>query len=229
LVAISSPGISQLQYTLIGRVRYEGVATGSYLEMWNHFPDGGFYFTRTLGTMGPMRRLDGDSPWRDFSLPFFSSSETGVPSRLVVNLVLNGPGTVELSPIQLVEYDSPGALQNAAHGDGWWGQRGGAIFGAVGGTALGILGGLIGTLAGLGLARRLVLGLMWMVLVLGCCSALTGLGAVLMRQPYHVFYPLLLTGIISVAVFGPLLFVIRRRYEQNELRRVAAMDIAAEA
>ncbi len=224
LFAVSSPGISQLQYAITGRIRYTGVADGSCLEMWNHFPDGSFYFTRTLAEAGPMQKLAGDSPWRDFSLPFFSSPEAGVPARLVVNLVFTGPGTVELSPVRLIEYESAGALQNAFNRDGWWGWQVGVILGAGGGTLLGLIGAAIGVLCGFGLARRFVLAMMTTVFVAGCVSLVAGLLALVQLQPYHVFYPLLLLGIISVAVIGPLLFAVRRRYEQQELRRVAAPD-----
>jgi hypothetical protein len=227
LFAVSSPGIRQLQYAMLGQVRTTDVADGSYLEMWSHFADGEAFFTRTLGDVGPMQKLEGSSSWRRFSLPFRSSPETGVPSRLVVNLVLTGPGTVELSPLRLVEYADAEALQQAGHEGGWWNWRTGAVFGTAGGILLGIVGASIGILSGLGVAQRLVLGSLLSVYAAGCLASIAGLAAVVGGQPYHVFYPLLLLGIIAVAVAGPLLPVVRRRYAQRELRRIAALDVDA--
>jgi hypothetical protein len=100
LVTIEQPGIIAMRYALRGRVRYEDVAAGSYLEMWNHLPEGTF-FTRSMDLTGPMGRLEGTSAWRDFVLPF---NRTGAlpPQKLVFNLVMAGPGTVEIGPVTLV-------------------------------------------------------------------------------------------------------------------------------
>ena len=48
-----------------------------------------------------MGRLDGSSPWRDFVLPFFNQEGGEPPDKLVFNLVLTGPGTVEIGPLSL--------------------------------------------------------------------------------------------------------------------------------
>ena len=57
LFALPDPGITTTQYALTGTVSYEGVTGTGYLEMWNHFPGGGMFFSRTLGQSGPMGRL----------------------------------------------------------------------------------------------------------------------------------------------------------------------------
>jgi len=214
LLVLEDPGVSSIRYALEGQVQYRGVEGISYLETWNHFSNGSAYFTRTLADSGPMGNIRGSSDWREFSLPFTSNRELGPPTRIELNVVFAGRGTVELSPIRVVQHAEP-----------WWSWQIGVVIGAGGGTLLGILGGLIGTLAGLGKARPLVLASMRAMFLLGTAGAVAGLAAVFLAQPFYVHLPLLLIGFVCVAVAGPLFFVLRRRYEQLELRKMASLDV----
>jgi hypothetical protein len=45
-----------------------------------------------------------------------------------------------------------------------------------------------------------------------------------MAQPYAVYYPLLLLGVIIVAVMAMLRRTLSARYEQLELKRMQSMD-----
>jgi len=218
VLVLDKPRVSSIRYALSGQIRYEDVEGISYLETWNHFSNGGAYFTRTLADSGPMGNIRGSSGWREFSLPFHRTRDVGPPTKIVLNVVLAGRGTVELSPIQVVQLAGP-----------WWGWQIGVVIGAGGGTLLGLLGALIGTLAGLGKARRLVLGSTQTMFILGLVGAAAGIAGVFFAQPFYVHLPLLLIGVICVAVAGPLIFVLRRRYEQIELRRMAAMDVVPPA
>ena len=56
-------------------------------------------------------------------------------------------------------------------------------------------------------------------------SLIFGLIAVTLGQPYGVYYPLLLGGIILTGVCGGNLPGLLRRYQQAELRKMAAMDV----
>jgi hypothetical protein len=112
LVTIERPAIRTSRYAIRGRVKYEGLTAGGYLEMWNHLPEGAF-FSRTLDQIGPMQRLVGSSGWRPFVLPFFNRDGGSPPQRLVLNLVLAGAGTVELGPLELVQF---GATENPLGG-----------------------------------------------------------------------------------------------------------------
>jgi hypothetical protein len=103
LVTIERPAIRMTRYAIRGRVKYDNVAPGSYLEMWNHLPEGAF-FTRTLSAGGPMGRLDGSSGWRTFVLPFTNREGGAPPQKLVVNIVMQGAGTVEIGPLELVQF-----------------------------------------------------------------------------------------------------------------------------
>ena len=223
ILQLDRPGVTAAQYALVGRVRYENVATASYLEMWNHFPGGKRFFTRTLADSGPLGSLQGSSEWRPFWLPFKVLREQAGPEKLEVNLVLAGKGTVYLGPLRLVQCTGP--MDPPGVAGQWWGERTGGWVGGLGGGLIGILGGLIGTLAGLGKARRLVLGLTAALLALGVVGLAAGLLALSLSQPYAVYYPLLLGGGICSVVIGACLPVARRRYRQIELRKMAAMDI----
>ena len=106
----------------------------------------------------------------------------------------------------------------------WWSERDAGLIGGIYGVTVGLLGGLIGILAGFGKARRFVLTLRASLLGLGVISLITGVIALAIGQPYAVYYPLLLVGIVLTAVLGSTWPILRRGYEQRELQRMAAMD-----
>lgn len=220
LATVEHPPIRTAQYALRGRVKYEGVAAGSYLEMWSHLPDGAF-FSRTLDRNGSMGRLDGSSGWRPFILPFFNREGAPPPEKLVFNLVLAGPGTVEIGPVQLVEFAAGDAVVAS---DGWWTGRQAGILGAVLGSALGMLGAVVGWLGSAGRNRRFVLGALTAMAWLGIGALLLGVLAFARGQPYEVYYPLALVGALGTALGFSLPRSLTRRYEELELRRMQAFD-----
>jgi hypothetical protein len=218
---LDRPPVAGPRYAVTGQVRYDAVEAPSYLEMWNLFPNGGQYFTRTLGESGAMQKLVGSSGWRSFALPF-DATGAPPPNRLVLNVVLAGRGRVELGPLTLVDQgagraDGPGAA---------WTDRAGGLIGGLGGALIGCLGALVGVLTSLGRARRLAMALTLGLIVVGAISLVGGLIALAGAQPYAVFYPLLLIGVLSSAVPLGLLPTIRRRYAEIELRMMRAHDIA---
>jgi len=102
-----------------------------------------------------------------------------------------------------------------------WAWLPGTLLGIIGGT----LGGLAGWLAPRGKAKGLILGSFG--LLIGICAVLliAGVVALLVGQPYHVWYGLGLTGVIGVLVFGLNTPQILRRYRQAEVRRMTAQDL----
>jgi hypothetical protein len=53
---------------------------------------------------------------------------------------------------------------------------------------------------------------------------LGGVLALVLGQPYAVYYPLLLEGTVLTAVCGGIWPALRQGYEQRELRRMVAID-----
>jgi hypothetical protein len=107
-------------------------------------------------------------------------------------------------------------------------ERFGSLYGGIGGAVLGILGGVFGSFgsqaAQSGRHRSLVLGGMTIVALACMLSLFAGLMALLFGQPYGIWYPLGLIGLIGSVVFFGLLPVMRKRYAEAEGRR---MDAAA--
>ena len=223
LVTIEHPQVPTPGYAVLGEVRYQGVEGQGYLEMWSVFPNGERFFSRTLATEGALAALHGESSWRRFELPFYLSGTTQTPSRLEINLVLPGRGTVWLGPMRLERSSAPAG---GARG-GWWSERFGSLAGAILGSLFGVLGALIGVLGGRGRARRLVLLLLVGMVAVGGSLALVGVVAAWSSQPRYVWYPLLLVGGISAVVGLVVLPGVRRRYAADELRRIEAMDSGA--
>jgi hypothetical protein len=217
VLSLAAPAITQPAYALEGMVAYRGVEGDGYLELWNHFPDGHAYFSRTLAKDGPLGLLRGTSDWRLFHLPFYVRNAQGWstdrPSLLELNIVLPARGTVSLGPIRLVDID-PATLDPVVRRltTAWWtppiGNRIGTVTGILGGLA----GVLIGVLGGRGRAPRLVMGLLTAMLVIGILCLAVAIGAITARQPYHVWYPLLLPGVILTAVSATLSPRLRRHY-----------------
>ena len=213
LLTIAPPPFAAQQYALSGEVRYENVRGDGYLEMWNYFPPAkpglpeDKYFSRTLGENGAMGKISGTSGWRDFMLPFDRSGSASGPTKLQVNLILPGRGTVYLGPMKLTtmaKTKSPGA---ASHSDSWWSDRSAAMFGACGGVIIGGLGGMIGLLGALGKGRRFAMVTLALMTVAGFALLTAGIIAVALQQPYAVWYPLILGGIILTAISPGLLWL----------------------
>jgi hypothetical protein len=221
LVTIDHPGVTAPGYVIVGQVRYLGVEGQGYFEMWSVFPNGQRLFSRTLAADGALAALHGESSWRGFALPFSLSDTDGTPTRLEINLVLPGRGTVWLGPMRLERVASQaGGVRGA-----WWSVRFGSLAGAVLGSLGGVVGALIGVLGGLGRARRLVLSLLVGMVGVGGSLALLGAAAAWSSQPRYVWYPLLMIGGLAAVVGFVILPAVRRRYAADELRRIAAMDV----
>jgi hypothetical protein len=102
----------------------------------------------------------------------------------------------------------------------------GAYYGAIGGTVVGLSGAAIGTFAGVlaprGRGRRWVLGAMLVIVILGIAQLALGIAALSSGQPYGVWYPPALIGLMSAVIFGSLFPVVRKRYAEAERRRLEA-------
>lgn len=223
LLRLTDPGITGAHYAISGQVRYESVPGDSYLEMWNVMPGGGRFFSRTLGSMGPSRTLNGSSDWRLFLLPAYLQDSPERPQALELNLALFGPATVEIGPLTLTQL-APGENAADVAAGAWWSTRIGALLGAFGGSGLGVVAAVLGILIGTGRARPLVTAFGITLLAAGLAALAFGVVAYVGDQPYPVYYPLLLLGGLTAAVMFVLLVVQAGRYRQLEMRRMRAMD-----
>ena len=101
-------------------------------------------------------------------------------------------------------------------------NRFGALFGAIvgggGGTLAGLLGALTGWLAPKGKAKPLIVGGFIFFIAIGVILLFVGIWALASGQPYGIWYPFLLCGIIFTVVCGALLPVILKRYSEAEKR-----------
>jgi hypothetical protein len=59
---------------------------------------------------------------------------------------------------------------------------------------------------------------------LGGLSAAAGLVALGLKQPYEVWFPLLLLGVLLLAIVPVRLKQFQRHYHELELRRMTALD-----
>lgn len=223
LTTIENPPITKQNFALNGWIQHKGVEGTGYLEMWTVFADGSHYFSRTLGQFGPMKSLSGDSEWREIALPFQLSNDPNAPkpSKLIVNVVLPGAGEVTVSDLALTEADN---ITAAITPGAWWSDRTAGLVGGIGGSLLGLLGAAIGTLAGLGFGRRLVVPLLIAMTALGGVLLTAGIVAVSLGQPYGVYYPLLLSGCLCGMLGAIGLVITRQRFAQLEMRRMQALD-----
>ena len=106
----------------------------------------------------------------------------------------------------------------------WWGRNTQIWGGSLGGCFVGLMGAVLGIFGGLVKARRFVLGLMKGMIVAGAVSLVVGVIALVKSQPWGVYYPLLLWGLLSTTLFAGNFRSVRRRYEQKELRKMESMD-----
>jgi len=225
VLTIVQPKITTDFYAVTGEVRYDNVEGDGFLEMWSHFGETAAYFSRTLGAAGPMAKLTGTSDWRAFTLPFNAKGASSRPSKLMLNVQLPGKGGVFLRNLKLVQSTSfDGAATQI--GSGWSYQTAG-IVGGVGGALIGCLGALIEWLAARGKAQRFVVNAARVLIGVGVAFALGGLAAVALRQPYGVWYALLLLGVSMVVIFPFRLRSYQDRYREFELRRMTSMDATA--
>ncbi len=122
--------------------------------------------------------------------------------------------------LQLAFGENPLGADDSA----WLPDRQAGWLGGVGGSLIGVLGALVSWLGGRGKASRFVLPLTAALAVVGGLLSLVGVTALLLKQPYAVWYTLLLGGTISGVVMATAFVQFRARYRQIELRRIQALD-----
>jgi len=227
LGTVSQPEIKSEFYAVNGRVRYQDVRQTAYLEMWNHFPsvDGvppTRHFSRTLSKSGIMQNLKGSSEWREFRLPFNNNGVDAHPDKLVINLVLPSEGTVWIESATLSDYTSFSSLM-ARPGE-WWPQNYSAWIGGGLGTLFGCWGGLMGILAQAARGRTFIQASVVFNIVFGSICLIAGFTALALGQAYHIWYPLLLLGLLLPGIMLGTRRNLMKQLAAAEERKMAAMD-----
>ena len=136
-------------------------------------------------------------------------------------------GLPQISHLQVFELEADEWTDAMTVEGAWWGNRTAGWIGSVLGPLLGLMGALVGTLSGLGRGRKFVIGICWSSIVFGVVCLVVGLVAVAVSQPYVVYFPLVLIGVLSTVIMSSILPTIRRKFEDVELRRMEAMDVSA--
>ena len=110
----------------------------------------------------------------------------------------------------------------------WWTDQQAGLVGGIAGSAFGILGGVLGTVAGIyapkGKCKTLVYAMAGMIVGIGITSLVVGIAAVFLGQPYAVYYPTLLLGVLGTSMVW-LFPVIRQRYREADGRRLEAEEL----
>jgi hypothetical protein len=163
--------------------------------------------------------MGGTSNWKPYTV-FPSTTRAMInwtlqrtlPTLLELKLYV-GKGTIYLRPIKLLDVTGS-----------WWSPQQVGLIGGIGGSVIGCFGALLGLLASKGKARNFVLTTMKIFIGLGILLTIAGFVAVVLKQPYAVWYALLLPGVILTLVFSLNLPSIQRRYDELEIRRMTSID-----
>lgn len=101
--------------------------------------------------------------------------------------------------------------------------------GSIGGSLVGLWGGVFGTLCGRlvpkGKGKPFLLGSLVVQVLIGAAGLVFGLVAVAADQPYVVWYPGLLLGLILTGTGIGFLSMLRQQYRQVELRKMKADEL----
>jgi len=110
----------------------------------------------------------------------------------------------------------------------WFGPQTAGIIGGLIGSILGLTGALIGCSCGICVRKgwkKFIYAVFALAIGGSVLLLITGLVALGIKQPYHVWYPFLLSGFIGSLVFSSVLPVIRKRFIESEMRKMQAKDI----
>lgn len=217
ILSIDSPHVAGSVYEITGTVEYSDVQGDGYLEMLTVFSEGEQFFTRTLDPTGAFGKLSGSSEARPFALPIQLAAGAPTPARLVLNVVLPGPGDVKVSNLRLTGGSAIAALPGA-----WWTSRAAGAIGGAGGSLIGVVGATIGVLCALGRYRRLAGALLMTLLGLGLGGLVAGGAAIASGQPREVWLPLLLVGFFAALPPIALRGEVRRRFARTEFSGLQA-------
>lgn len=76
-----------------------------------------------------------------------------------------------------------------------------------------------------GRARQPIMIFYWSVLGLSVVLLLLGVGVLIAGQPYHVWYPITLIGVIGTGVMGFNYWTLKRIFSEADQRRLASESL----
>ncbi|MGO9125083.1 MAG: hypothetical protein ACLP6G_09355 [Terriglobales bacterium] len=100
----------------------------------------------------------------------------------------------------------------------WYGGLGGGLLG----LSAAVLGAVTGALAPKGKGRDFILSAFTFMKWVGVVHLVIGIYAVYERQPYGIWYPLVLIGGLFSLLFSLLRPIVRKRYEEVEQQQMSA-------
>jgi len=110
----------------------------------------------------------------------------------------------------------------------WFDPKTAGILGGIIGTVLGLTGALIGCSCGICVRKgwkKPVYIIFISAIAISIVLLFTGVVAVSIKQPYHVWYSFLLPGFIGTIVFSSLFPVVRKRFTESEMIKMQAKDL----
>ncbi len=110
----------------------------------------------------------------------------------------------------------------------WFDNQTAGMIGGIIGAGIGILGALIGCSCGICVSKgwkKPVYAMFILGIAISGALFVTGIVALGVKQPYHVWYGFLLPGFIGTIIFPCLLPVVRNRFMAREMKKMQAEDL----
>jgi hypothetical protein len=107
----------------------------------------------------------------------------------------------------------------------WFSESYAWLPGTVLGCVAGLWGALVGTCAWRGKAKGLITGLYWLLLLGSAAMLVAGLTALIVGQPYGVWYGLGLAGLLGVLVLSFNGIAMFNAYRRAEARQLTAENL----
>jgi hypothetical protein len=200
---------------LRGEVMFENVEGIARLVVRGEFASNRHRTMEPVFVANPNNEVTGSSDWLRFVSIVQPIGGKEKPTRIHLEVTMPGKGVVRVRDVVL----------EARNRLAWWSSRTSGLIGAAVGTSVGILGAVIGVLGPRGKGRRITIIGFALGMTVGAACLLVGLVALFSRQPYAVWYPLVLTGVLLCVTLPVIAMVIRKAQTQQELNRMRAADM----
>lgn len=97
LFEVGNPAVERCLLTYRAELKAEGLQGRAFLVMWCRLPGRGEFFSK-----GYKQALSGTVDWSRYEIPFYLK-EGQKPDLIKLNVVVEGPGTVWLRNVELLE------------------------------------------------------------------------------------------------------------------------------